>query len=732
MGKREENMNKKLEILKNYFGFDQFRTGQEVLIDKILDGKDVLGIMPTGGGKSLCFQHPAMMMDNVTIVISPLISLMKDQVDALNEMGIDSTFINSTLSTSEIKDRIYDISSGAYKIVYVAPERLNTSEFNYLFEHVDVDIVAVDEAHCISQWGHDFRPSYRNIPAFIKRLRTRPVVSAFTATATIQIVEEIKVLLELDNPYEITTGFDRPNLLFKVIKPHNKFRYLSDFLKERESIESGIIYCSTRKNVESLSRKLCEAGYKAEGYHGGMSGDIRVAVQDNFMFDKTNIIVATNAFGMGIDKPDVRYVVHYNMPKNMEAYYQEAGRAGRDGEASDCVLMYSPADIVSQKMLIEQSTDSSDRKENLNSNLQYLINYCHTDDCLRKEIVGYFGELREENCGYCGNCLDESEKVDVSIEAQKILSCVYRTEERYGINIIIQVLRGSKNKKVLGWRLDKVSTYGIMEEHTDGGVRELIMMLIAKGFLRMTTDSFPVLKLTKEAKSILKGEEKVFLKQERLLRKDKPKKSQRKIIKNLDYDDSLFELMVEKRREIAEEKGVPSYVIFHNKALQEMAFYMPVNKDAFLEIKGVGDKKYEHYGEQFIEIILKYREERNINDKEIKEKAGKLELEIVEEIVRPEGDRYELTYEAYLKHSNLKDIVKERGYTSSTIINHLTKCAQKNMTIDWNKFLEKDVEECILGYIRDNQDLKLKELKESLPDTISYEDIHMTKAKHNL
>lgn len=726
-------MNKKHEVLKHYFGFDQFRTGQELLINNILEGQDVLGIMPTGGGKSLCFQHPAMMMENVTIVISPLISLMKDQVDSLNEMGISSTFINSTLSSSEIEGRIYDIAAGTYKLVYVAPERLNTSEFNYLFNHVDVDIVAVDEAHCISQWGHDFRPSYRAIPAFIKRLRKRPVVTAFTATATERIVEEIKVLLELDNPFELTTGFDRPNLLFKVIKPHNKFRYLSDYLSERPNLETGIIFCATRKNVESLARKLCDAGYKAEGYHGGMTGDVRKSVQDNFMFDRTQIIVATNAFGMGIDKPDVRYVVHYNMPKNMEAYYQEAGRAGRDGEASDCVLMYSPADIVSQKMLIEQGTDSEARKENLNTNLQYLINYCHTDDCLRKEIVGYFGELLDEDCGYCGNCLDESEKVDVSIEAQKILSCVYRTEQRYGINMIIQVLRGSKNKKVIGWRLDKVSTYGIMEEHSEGGVRELIMMLIAKGFLRMTTDSFPVLKLTKEAKSVLKGEEKVFLKQERLLRKDKPKKSKRKVIKNLDYDDVLFDLLVEKRREIAEEKGVPSYVIFHNKALQEMAFYMPVNQEAFLNIKGVGDKKFEHYGEQFIQIVKTYMQEKGIDTTALEEKIMNLEVEVVEEVIeRPQGDRYELTYASYLKFETLSEISKDRNYTVATIIKHLEKCSQKNMDIDWSKFLAEDKEISVLDIINENESLKLKELKDLLPSDITYDDIHLTKAKHSI
>lgn len=726
-------MQSKHEFLKHYFGYDQFRTGQKELIDHIIEKRDVLGIMPTGGGKSLCYQLPALMMEGVTLVISPLISLMKDQVDALNEMGVASTFINSTLSSAEIEGRIYDTMAGSYKLLYVAPERLNTSAMSYLVNQVKIDLIAVDEAHCISQWGHDFRPSYKSIPSFVNRFKIRPVVAAFTATATRQIVSEIKNLLELQNPYQLTTGFDRPNLMFKVIKPANKFRYVKTYLEQRSEDETGIIYCATRKNVESLTRKLKDLGYRVEGYHGGMSGEIRKDVQESFMFDRTQMIVATNAFGMGIDKPDVRFVVHYNMPKNMEAYYQEAGRAGRDGEKSDCILMYSPSDIVSQKMLIQQSTDSEERKNILNANLQKLINYCHTEECLRREIVGYFGEVYEDDCGYCGNCLNESEQIDVTIEAQKILSCVYRTQQRYGINVIIQVLRGSKNQKILGWGLHKISTYGIMKEHSEGGVRELIMTLIAKGYLRMTTDQFPVIKLMREARTVLKGTEKVYLRQERLLKKDKPKKKRKTLAKDFDYDDQLFDLLVDKRRELAEEKGVPTYVIFHNKALKEMAFYMPVDKAAFLNINGVGDKKYEHYGELFMAVIRAYRQTHNVQEQELQTKVQANEVEVLEVVVKqPEGDRYELTYAAYLKHESLNAIAKERGFTVPTIIKHLGKCVEKGMAIEWNKYLDEEVERQVIDAIESNQFTKIKELKEALPETISYEDINLVKAKHSI
>ena len=435
-------------ILKTYFGYDEFRNGQDKLIESIIKGRDALGIMPTGGGKSICYQLPAIALDGITIVISPLISLMKDQVDSLNELGINAAFINSTLDNDEFLQILEGIRGNSYKIVYVAPERLNTDSFINLVRDIRISLVAVDEAHCISQWGHDFRPSYLEIPRFINSLKQRPAVAAFTATATKEIIKEIKRLIGLRNPIEVTTGFDRPNLYYQVLKVSNKSKFLIEYLNDNFKTESGIVYCATRKSVESLVKILNDKGFSAVGYHGGMNSEERQNNQDEFILGNKRLIVATNAFGMGIDKPDVRFVIHYNMPKNMEAYYQEAGRAGRDGEKSDCILLYSASDIVKQKLMIQNDDIDPKRQEMLYKNLQYLVNYCNTNDCLRNQILNYFDEdSANDKCKNCSNCIDSSEMVDITLEAQKILSCIYRVNQRYGANMVIQVLRGSKNKK---------------------------------------------------------------------------------------------------------------------------------------------------------------------------------------------------------------------------------------------------------------------------------------------
>ncbi len=502
----------KYELLKKHFGYETFRTGQEHIIDQVAAGRDVLGIMPTGGGKSICYQLAAMLMEGITIVISPLIALMKDQVDGLNENGIPSTYINSSLNYSETQKRMNDIRRGEYKLVYVAPERLLTESFVRLSGELAIDFVAVDESHCISQWGHDFRPSYRDISEFITRLNKRPVVGAYTATATRAVVEEIKDLLALQDPYELMTGFDRPNLVYQVVKPQDKLKYTETFMKSHKE-QYGIIYCSTRKSVESLTTKLKGGGFSVEGYHGGMDMQKRTEVQEAFMFDDIKVVVATNAFGMGIDKPDVRFVLHYNMPKNMEAYYQEAGRAGRDGDESECLLLYSPSDVVKQKLLINQNSQDSQRVNVQYENLQHLVNYCHTDSCLRKEICTYFGEdYGTDNCGSCGNCLEEAEYVDMTRESQIIMSLIYRTGQRFGLTMIIQVLRGSRNQKILSWKLNEQSTYGLLKAYSQGALREIIMNLIARGYLHMTTDRFPVLKLTGSAKPVLAGDEQLYVK----------------------------------------------------------------------------------------------------------------------------------------------------------------------------------------------------------------------------
>lgn len=606
------------KALNDYFGYNEFKDGQKRLVEGSINGNDVIGIMPTGGGKSLCYQLPAVLLEGITLVVSPLISLMKDQVDSLNEIGIAGTFINSTLDDFEYSQRISDIRSNKYKIVYVAPERLNSLGFSSLMKSVKVSMIAIDEAHCISQWGHDFRPSYREIPNFIKSFTNRPIVSAYTATATKLVVEEIKTLLDLINPIESIVGFDRPNLLYEVVKASDKFSYVRTYLKKNFPIESGIIYCATRKTVESVAERLNKEGFKAVPYHGGMDSETRQKNQDGFILNDIQIIVATNAFGMGIDKPDVRFVIHYNMPQNMEAYYQEAGRAGRDGEPSQCILLYSPSDIVKQKLLIQNSTFSLERENILYENLQYLVDYCNTNECLRLMILKYFQEVYEDKkCDNCGNCLDESEMVDITTESQKILSCVYRVNQRFGITMVIQVLRGSKNKRLLEFGLDNVSTYGIMKEYSEATVREIIMTLTSMGYLYVTADKFPVLKLTAKAGDVLKGETKVYHKSHLLEAKSTRKKTKFMEESLESFDEELFDKLKALRYEFSKEKELPAFMIFHDSTLKEMASYFPQNMDAMMEIKGVGLRKYENYGKRFMKEIIDHCSEKDISSIEI-------------------------------------------------------------------------------------------------------------------
>ena len=712
------------ESLKTYFGYTEFREGQEKLINGILSGKDVLGIMPTGGGKSLCYQLPAVLLDGITIVVSPLISLMKDQVDSLKEIGISGTFINSTLDDREFNYRIQEIKEGRYKIIYVAPERLNVYSFLSLVNHIKVSMVAIDEAHCISQWGHDFRPSYREIPRFIRNLSYRPVVSCYTATATKEVIEEIKELIELKNPIESIIGFDRPNLFYEVIKISDKYTYLKNYIQNNYPNESGIIYCATRKTVESLTEKLTKDGFSVVAYHGGMSGDARQENQDDFIFNKVQIIIATNAFGMGIDKPDVRFIVHYNMPQNMEAYYQEAGRAGRDGEPSRCTLLYSPQDIIKQKLLIQNNPMSLERETLLYKNLQYLVDYCHTNDCLRNNILEYFGEKgKYNNCSNCGNCLDESEMMDITIESQKILSCIYRVQERFGLNTVIQVLRGSKNKRLLEAELDKVSTYGIMKEYAENTLREIIMTLVSMGYIYITTDKYPVLKLTSDAGKVLRGEVKVHHKKH--LIEIKSANEKKTLVGDVleSFNEELYKELRLLRYSLSQENGLAPFMIFHDSTLKEMASFFPQNKESMLMIKGVGLKKYESYGEDFIDIIKNYCTNNNIRS------IGMTEKVVREDLV----DRYELTYNCYLEGLSLEEISEKRNFTKTTIIEHLGKSEEQGKVVDWLRFLDDpSKEEKILSVINQLGIEKLKPIKEALPVDISYEDIKIIIVKNGL
>ncbi|MEW9122193.1 MAG: DNA helicase RecQ [Thermotaleaceae bacterium] len=719
--------------LKEYFGYDGFKEGQKKLIEGILVGRDVLGIMPTGGGKSLCYQLPAAMLEGITLVISPLISLMKDQIDSLHEVGIEAAFINSTLSNREILDITEDIKRNRYRLLYVAPERLRTPMFTQLLNGLQVDMVAIDEAHCISQWGHDFRPSYLEIPRFIKGLKRRPVVSAFTATATREIVKEIKKLIGLREPVEVTTGFDRPNLYYSVVKKGDKFAYLLEYLRNNFQNESGIIYCATRKTVESLVLKLQGKGIDAVGYHGGMDVDERQSNQDDFIFERKRIIVATNAFGMGIDKPDVRFVIHYDMPKNMEAYYQEAGRAGRDGNPSDCILMYSPADVVKQKLIIQNENLSAEREEIFYRNLQILVNFCHTSDCLRGKILTYFGEEPESsNCRNCSNCLDESAPVDITLEAQKVLSCIYRAEQRYGINTIIEILRGSRNKKILEAGLDKLSTYGLMKEYSSHYVREIMMHLVAEGYIHVTTDQYPILKLPQRAREILKGETKIFYKGHLGGREEGHLKESHIFGENeeQEIDIALFEKLKALRYKIASEKNLPAYVIFHEAALKDMATYYPQKKEEFLKIKGVGEAKLESYGEVFLQEILAYCEENHIDAQDHRKEKKQV---AAAEKGAGEGERYKQTYQYYLQGLSLKEIADKRGFTVNTIINHLYRSAEAGEQVDWSRFIGDSYREgMILEVIERLGTEKLKPIKEALPEDVSYEDIRILLCKYQL
>ena len=608
----------KLEVLEKYFGYKSFRRGQERIIDEILKEKDVLAIMPTGGGKSLCYQIPALILDGITIVISPLISLMKDQVDTLNSMGINSAFLNSSLSTYEFNEVMNGIENNKYKIIYVAPERLHSNEFITAITQVKIGQVAIDEAHCVSQWGHDFRVSYKGISTFIDKLIERPIITAFTATASEEVRSDIVNLLRLNNPQIFVTGFDRENLRINVVKGIEKKKFLINYIKDN-SKDSGIIYAATRREVDSLYELLNKNNIKVGRYHAGLSNDERIKCQEEFINDETTVIVATNAFGMGIDKPNIRYVIHYNMPKNIEGYYQEIGRAGRDGEESECIMLFSPADVITQKYLIEVSTEDPIRKNNQYKKLQQMTSLVYINSCYRKYILNYFGDSYEGECGNCSNCLNKGEVKDKTIEAQKVISCIYKMKRSFGVGMIVDVLRGSKNKKLLNLGFDELSTYGIMKEYSSDGLKEFINILIAHGYLEVN-EEYSTVALNNISFKVIKGEVKVLLKEVNI-------ESNRVEI------NDLFEKLRLLRQEIAQEERKAPYMIFGDGTLREMSIKYPITKEEILEVSGVGEVKYERYGERFIEIIKAYVIENNI------EKEVAVDKSLAEEI---EDDYFEV------------------------------------------------------------------------------------------
>ena len=613
----------KYDILKTYYGYDTFRDGQEELIDCLLNGQDVCGIMPTGAGKSVCYQVPALLLPHVTLVVSPLISLMKDQVRALNQMGVHAAYLNSSLSWNQYKKALTYAKEGRYKIIYVAPERLLTEDFLDFAASTPISLLAVDEAHCVSQWGQDFRPSYLKIPEFVRTLPIRPVIGAFTATATRDVREDIIRMLELSDPHVAVTGLDRKNLSFEVRHEKDKDRSIREYLLAHPD-SSGVIYCATRKNVEEVCDRLLADGFRATRYHAGLSDEERRANQEAFTYDDAPIMVATNAFGMGIDKSNVRFVLHYNMPKNMESYYQEAGRAGRDGAKADCILFYSGQDVITNQFFIEQDRDNEEltgealeevRRQD-RERLKKMTFYCHTTDCLRDYMLRYFGEFGSNYCGNCSNCLNTFETIDITELANDLIGCILTSGMRFGVNVILDTLRGSKNEKVLRFGLDSNRYYATHAQDTIVFLRQVLNYLVLTDYLVVTDDQFPIVKVKEKGLSFYaeSGEFRPVLtmKAARKTTQTPAKagqlpgtdKSGRKR-SSLHTGSDPFEALRRLRTEIARAQHIPPYLVFSDKSLESMCVLLPQTKTEMLAVHGVGELKDQNYGEQCLALCPK-------------------------------------------------------------------------------------------------------------------------------
>lgn len=673
----------KYDVLKEYFGYDSFRTGQEELVDRLLSGRDVLGIMPTGAGKSLCYQVPALIHSGITLVISPLISLMKDQVSALIQQGVRAAYLNQSLTGAQYQKALHNASNGMYKIIYIAPERLESQSFISFARGANISMIAVDEAHCVSQWGQDFRKSYLNISRFIESLPYRPVVGAFTATATNEVREDIVRLLQLQNPLVVTTGFDRPNLFFSVLRPKNKSAELMKLLKERTG-KTGIIYCSTRKKVEEVCEMLNSSGISATRYHAGLPPEEREKNQEDFVYDRRQVMVATNAFGMGIDKSDVRFVIHYNMPKNLESYYQEAGRAGRDGEDADCILLYSKADVATCRFFIANIEDNPDLPSEQNEafrrkeeeRLKYMVFYSTTSDCLRKFMLRYFGDRHNGACGKCSNCLTEFETVDATVEAQKILSCIIKTGQRYGAKMLTDILRGIESARISAAGLDRQSTYGIMREVRASEITYLLEQLEEQGIIVSVNPQRPFFRVTDMSYPILRGSSDFMVKKSKRLHSRVTQDGSAAV------NQELLDALKVVRLMFAKKRGVPAFVIFSDATLNDMCRKMPVTDEEFLSVSGVGANKLEKYGEEFLRVIREYGN-KNHEDAEGKATpAGEPEYRNrMEEVKASYSDAYSpwtddeinRLKEEYMSGMTVRQMSQAHGRTGGAIRSRLKK-----------------------------------------------------------